>query len=77
MIPDPVEGGATFNGNDPQPKGWPTQEHEMICPSCGLLTCWCESELGDDIYTWFRSYGIFVPYRTAYRLAAHITERCQ
>lgn len=72
MIPEAVEGGATFNASVPQPKGWPTRDNEIICYKCGQHDCSCGTMLGDTIYEFQKAYGIPLPYRTAHNLAAHL-----
>lgn len=68
-LPETPVGGASIGLGRPQPKGRPTQTHEVVCPRCSLHDCGCGDPLAESIHSFTYAGGIPLPLRMCHRLA--------
>lgn len=80
-LPDTPPGGATIGHGRPQPKGRPTEPHEVVCPRCSLSPCRCGDPVAELVHDFTYRAGIPLPLSTCHRLAveldAHYAERTE
>jgi hypothetical protein len=79
-IPEPAPaGGANIRPGQPQPKGRPTDDAEVICPVCTHHRCVCDdpdrAAVADFLHEQSRTAGFPLPTRVCFRLAGDLRLR--